>query len=426
MGVMPAQTVSWYSATAIPTPALPPLQGDLDTDVCIVGGGLTGCSAALHLAERGYRVTLLEAERIAFGASGRSGGQMIAGFNRDIAAIARLTGPEDARRLWDLCEEALDLTRTLIRTHAIPCDFRDGTVFVGEKARHRADIDATYEEWTRLGRRDLVVWDRAETQRQVASQCYSSGLYDPHGGHLHPLNYTLGLAAAARAAGAQMYEKTPMLRWQAGDPARVETPQGTVRAKFILLAGNAYLWATERRLGRRIMPVGTYIAATEPLGEARAHALIRSGAAVCDMNFVLNYFRLSSDHRLLFGGRVSYSRLDPADVGAAIRRTMLRYLPQLADTRMEYAWGGHVAITVNRLPHFGRLAPNVLFAQGYSGHGIALTGLAGRLMAEAVAGQAERFDVFSRIPHLPFPGGTALRTPLLVLAMAWHRLRDLL
>ena len=419
-------TTSWYSATATPAPALPPLHGDGETDVCIIGGGLTGCSAALHLAERGYRVTLLEAERIAFGASGRSGGQMIAGFNRDIAAIARLTGPEEALRLWDLCEEALTLTRDLVRTHAIACDFRDGTVFVGEKPRHRADIDATYEEWTRLGRRDLTVWDAAETRRQVASPRYTSGLLDPHGGHLHPLNYTLGLAAAARAAGAQMYEQTPMLRWHAGDPVRVETPHGTVRAKFVLMAGNAYLWATERRLGRRIMPVGTYIAATQPLGEERARALIPSGAAVCDMNFVLNYFRLSSDHRLLFGGRVSYSRLDPADVGSAIRRTMLRCFPQLEDTRMDYAWGGHVAITVNRLPHFGRLAPNVLFAQGYSGHGIALTGLAGRLMAEVVAGQAERFDVFSRIPHLPFPGGTHLRTPLLVLAMAWHRLRDLL
>lgn len=415
---------SWYTASTPPPPEHAPLTGDITADVCVVGGGITGCSAALHLARRGYRVALVEAERIGFGASGRSGGQMIAGFNRDQDTISRLTGARDARLLWDLCEDSLALTRRLIADHAIDCDFVDGTAFVGEKRRHQRELDHIHEEWSRLGRRDLTLWDRAETRAQVASDRYLCGLYDPHGGHLHPLKYTLGLAAAARSAGAVLYEKTPMTGWQAGDPARIQTPRGTVSARHVILAGNAYLWETERRLGRRIMPVGTYIAATSPLGADRATALIPGNAAVSDINFVLNYFRRSSDHRLLFGGRVSYSRLDPANIGTAIRRTMLSYFPQLADTQMDYAWGGYVAITVNRLPNFGRLAPNVFYAQGFSGHGIALTGLAGALMADAVAGQAERFDVFSRIPHLPFPGGTALRTPLLVLAMAWHRLRD--
>lgn len=417
---------SWYAATATPAPTRPPLRGTVEADVCIVGGGMTGCSAALHLAERGYRVVLLEGERVGFGASGRSGGQMIAGYNRDQDTIARLVGADDAHRLWDLCEESLSLTRELIGRHGIACDLTDGHVTVGTKARHAADLREMMDEWAGLGRRDLEWWDRDTTRSRIASPHYLCGVKDPHGAHLHPLNYTLGLAAAAEAAGATLYEGSAMTAWEPGEPAVVRTADGEVRARFVLLCGNAYLWAQERRLGRAIMPVGTYIVATEPLGEERACALIAGNEAVADANFVLNYFRLSSDHRMLFGGRVSYSRLEPASVAETMRRTMVDVFPQLRDVRVEHAWGGFVAITMNRLPHFGRLGSNVLFAQGFSGHGVALTGLAGRLMAEAVAGQAERFDVFGRIPHAAFPGGTLFRTPMLVLGTLWHRLRDML
>lgn len=420
--------LSWYQASANPAPHRPPLTGDAACDVCIVGGGITGCSAALQLAERGFSVRLIEAETIAFGASGRSGGQAIAGFNRDQDAIAALMGKDDAAHLWALNEEALSLTEQTINQHQIACDYQRGHIHVGMKPRHASALAHEAKAWTLLGRQGIEFWDKATTQQRVASPRYTSALYDPNGAHLHPLNYTLGLAQAAETAGAVLHERTAMQHWEQAAPDRVNviTNNGVIQSRFLILAGNAYLWKTQREIGRKIMPAGTYIMATEPLGAERAHSLIPHNEAVADINFVLNYFRLSNDYRLLFGGRVSYSGLDPLNIAGAMHSTMCGIFPQLSDTRPAYAWGGYVAITVNRLPHFGRLTPNVYFAHGYSGHGIALSGLAGRLMAEAIGGQSERFDVFSRIPHASFPGGTALRTPLLVLAMAWHRLRDML
>jgi gamma-glutamylputrescine oxidase len=420
------QAFSSYAAARGPRPLRPALAGQHAADVCVIGAGITGCSAALHLAERGYRVAVVEAETIGFGASGRSGGHLIAGYNLGQEAIAQKVGADDAARLWALSEESLALTRALIKGHAIACHLTPGHVLVATKPRHLDALMATAEEWTRLGRPGVEVWDAATTQAAIASRRYIGGLHDPGGGHLDPLAYTLGLARAAEAAGATFYEASPMTSWEAGDPATVRTPGGALQARFVVLAGNAYLWGRDRRIGRTIMPVGTYVIATEPLGAERARALIPGNQAVSDLAFVLDYFRRSPDHRLLFGGGVSYSRRDPHDVAASLRKTMLRAFPQLADVAVEHAWGGSVAITLNRLPEFGRIAPNVLFAHGYSGHGLALAGLAGKLMAEAVAGQAERFDVFTRIPHAAFPGGAALRTPLLVLGMAWHRLRDLL
>lgn len=419
------QAFSYYAAAQGPQTPRPALAGDHAVDVCVIGGGITGCSTALHLAERGYSVAVIEAETVGYGASGRSGGHLIAGYNIDQTAVARRVGADDAARLWELSEESLSLTRALIARHGIKCALTPGHVQVATRTRHLDTLKEMAEEWTTLGRPGLDLWDAPTTQAAIASRRYIGGLYDPGGGHLDPLAYACGLARAAEAAGAVIYETSPMTAWQDGDPATVRTPGGTLRARFVVLAGNAYLWGKERRLGRTIMPVGTYVTATAPLGEDRARALIPGNQAVSDLNFVLDYFRRSPDHRLLFGGRVSYSRLDPGNVAAAMRKTMLRAFPQLADVAVEHAWGGHVAITLNRLPQFGRLAANVLFAHGYSGHGLALGGLAGKLAAEAVAGQAERFDVFTRIPHAAFPGGTALRTPLLVLGMAWHRLRDL-
>lgn len=420
------EAISFYAASAGPQTPRPPLAGDHAADVCIVGGGITGCSAALHLAERGYSVILIEAQSIGFGASGRSGGQLIAGFNRGQGSIEKLVGRDDAALLWALSEEALDLTRGLIARHGIDCALTPGHVQVATRPRHVDELKATAEEWSVLGRRDLELWDAAATQAAIASRRYIGGLHDPHGGHLDPLAYTRGLARAAEAAGARLFETSPMIGREEGEPALVHTPQGRVRARFVLLAGNAYLWDRERQVTRTIMPVGTYIIGTESLGAERAAALLPGNQAVSDLNVVLDYFRRSPDHRVLFGGRVSYSRLAPRDVAGLMRKTMLRAFPQLRDVRVEHAWGGFVAITMNRLPQFGRIGGNVLFAHGYSGHGLALGGLAGRLAAEAVAGQAERFDVFTRIPHTAFPGGGALRTPLLVAGMAWHRLRDLL
>lgn len=420
---------SYYAATAHPSEDCPPLVGATQCDVCVVGGGITGLSAALHLAARGYAVTLLEAERIGWGASGRSGGQIIFGYAKDIGQVAKVVGRDDARRLWDMSLEAMDLARVLIARHAIACDWQAGQLHVAVKPRQCAELRAFADEMARDYDYPLDYLDRHALRQRLASPRYLAGLSDPRGGHVHPLNYTLGLARAARAAGVTVHEGSRVTAWRpgsAGQPPTVSTATGAVTARHLVFAGNAWLGRLVPALDRMIMPVGTYIIASAPLGHTRAAVLIPAGEAVTDINFVLDYFRLAADTRLLFGGRVSYTTIPPPNLRASMRARMIRVFPQLADVPIEYAWGGFVDISLNRLPHFGRLAPEVYFAQGFSGHGMALTGLAGQLIAEAIAGTAERFDVFARIPHRPFPGGPLLRVPGLLLGTLYYRIRDLL
>lgn len=399
----------------------------MECDVCVVGGGIAGCSAALHLAERGYGVVLLEGQRIGWGASGRSGAQALVGVAAGQSKMERLIGAKDARLVWDVTVEGLALMRDLIARYAIDCDWVDGAMQVAIKPRHdaelRAELDVLHHKYDY---RTVRYLSRDEVHATLATERYISALYDTNCGHLHPLNYTLGLAAAAEKLGTRIFEDTRALSVEGESPVRVRTARGEVRARHVVLCGNVYLGKTVPALASKIMGVATYIVATEPLGRARAQALIRNNAAVADMNWILDYFRLSSDHRLLFGGRVNYSGLSSFDAPSATRRRMLGVFPQLSDVKIAYSWGGEVDITLNRAPHFGRLSPNVYFLQGFSGHGIVLTGIAGKLVAEAIAGTAERFDVFARIPHRDFPGGTALRRPALVLAMLWYRLKDLL
>lgn len=421
---MADHAASYYAASARPAPQRSALTGSAECDVCVVGGGIAGCSAALHLAERGYSVVLLEQHRIGWGASGRSGAQAIHGVASGQGKLERLIGRDPARAVWDVTIEGLALMRALIARYRIECDWVDGTMLTALKARHDRELRRELEELQeRLQYRSVRYMPRDEVCSLLATRRYLSALYDSNGGHLHPLNYTLGLAAAAERAGVRIHEDTRALGFTS---ARVRTPAGEVRARYLVLCGNVYLGNTAPALTRKIMAVGTHIIATEPLGAQLAQRLIANNAAVSDMNWVLDYFRRSADHRLLFGGRVSYSGLAAFEVPRATRARMLAVFPQLADAQVEYSWGGHVDITLNRAPHFGRLMPNVYFLQGFSGHGIALTGIAGKLVAEAIAGQAERFDVFARIPHRDFPGGALLRRPLLVLAMLYYRLRDLL
>lgn len=421
---MADHAASYYAASARPAPQRSALTGSAECDVCVVGGGIAGCSAALHLAERGYSVVLLEQHRIGWGASGRSGAQAIHGVASGQGKLERLIGRDPARAVWDVTIEGLALMRALIARYRIECDWVDGTMLTALKARHDRELRRELEELQeRLQYRSVRYMPRDEVCSLLATRRYLSALYDSNGGHLHPLNYTLGLAAAAERAGVRIHEDTRALGFTS---ARVRTPAGEVRARYLVLCGNVYLGNTAPALTRKIMAVGTHIIATEPLGAQLAQRLIANNAAVSDMNWVLDYFRRSADHRLLFGGRVSYSGLAAFEVPRATRARMLAVFPQLADEQVEYSWGGHVDITLNRAPHFGRLMPNVYFLQGFSGHGIALTGIAGKLVAEAIAGQAERFDVFARIPHRDFPGGALLRRPLLVLAMLYYRLRDLL
>ncbi len=415
---------SYYAASARPAPQRAALAGSVECDVCVVGAGIAGCSAALHLAERGYSVVLLEQHRIGWGASGRSGAQAIHGVASGQAKLEKLVGQTAARAVWDVSIDGLALMRQLISRHRIDCDWVDGHMLTALKARHDRELRGELEELhEKLQYHSVRYMPREEVRATVASDRYVSALYDSNGGHLHPLNYTLGVAAAAERTGVRIYEGTRALGFTS---AQVHTQNGEVRARYLVLCGNVYLGKTAPALAAKIMAVGTHIIATEPLGAERAARLIANNAAVSDMNWVLDYFRCSADHRLLFGGRVSYSGLNSREEPGATRSRMLRVFPQLAAVRAEYSWGGYVDITLNRAPHFGRLMPNVYFLQGFSGHGIALTGIAGKLVAEAIAGQAERFDVFARIPHQDFPGGAILRRPVLVLAMLYYRLRDLL
>lgn len=421
-----AHVDSWYSRSATPSPARPPLQGRETADVVVLGAGLTGLSAALELARAGLKVIVLEARRTGWGASGRNGGQVIFGYGCDQAKIAAMVGREASKALFDWSVEGVDLVKQRIVEHGIDAHWRDGHAHVAIKPRHvdelkgwQADLADTYGypvQW----------WDREQLQAQLPSPRYIGALYDPRSGHLHPLNYTLGLARAAEAAGVRIHEGSEVLSLQRGARPVLRTAEGEVQAGFVVLAGNALAYRIAPELDDKIMPVGTYVGATEPLGEERARALIRNGMAVADINWALDYFRLSADHRLLFGGRASYSTLPPPNLAGTMRARMTRVFPQLRGVQFESVWGGLIDISLNRAPHWGRLGDNVYFAQGFSGHGVAATGLAGRVIAEAIRGQASRLDAFARIPHRNFPGGRALRTPLLVAAMAWFKLRDAL
>ena len=420
---------SYYAATNADSPRPPraPLRGDHRADVAVVGAGVAGLSTALHLARRGYAVILLEARFAGYGASGRSGGQTIFGLAASQKALKAQVGAADARRLFDLSIEALDCTRSLIERYGIACDYQPNHVHVATKQRHLPELAQWLEELhEEYDYRSVSLLDRDALRAHVTSEVYLGGLIDPRSGHLNPLKYTEGLARAAELEGVQLFENTPVSGYRGGRHVTVRSDQGSVTCEHLVLCGNAYTGPLAPRLARRILGVGTYIVATQPLDAARARALLPSNAAVADLNWILDYFRLSEDHRLLFGGRVSYSAFQPPRLAESMRKRMVRVYPELRDVRIEYAWGGYLDITMSRAPDFGRLEPNVFYLQGFSGHGMSLTGLAGKLVAEAVAGTAERFDVFARIPHRDFPGGALLRRPSLVAAMLYYRLRDLM
>ena len=417
---------SYYAATAHAAQSHAPLAGSVHCDVAVVGGGLAGLTAALELAERGLDVVLLEARELAAGASGRNGGQAIHGLACSQDVVEKQLGLDDSRRIWDMSIEAIDILRERIAKHSIDCDWRDGFLGVATSPRKSREL----AEWAERIARDydypMTTIPATEMGRWIDSRRYHGGIHDPRSGHLHPLKYSLGIARAAAAAGVRIFEKSPVVSLTQGPVACLATPQGRVHAKQVLLAGNVYLQGLAPQLERRIMPVGTYIVCSQRLPRSLADSLIPSRSAVCDTDVVLSYFRTTDDDRMLFGGRVSYSTKTPANLNESMRERMVEVFPSLAGARIEFAWGGFVDITMNRAPDFGRLAGNVYYLQGFSGHGLALTGLAGRVVAEAISGDAGRFDLFARLRHRPFPGGSLLRTPMLVLGMAWYRLKDLL
>ena len=417
---------SYYVETARELQRAPALAGEVTCDVCVVGGGFTGVATALQLAERGYKVVLLEAHRVGWGASGRNGGQLSGGQRVDPESMEKIVGKERARLLWDLGEEAKNLVKQRIARHGIDCDLKPGIIGAGIKPAHAKEM----QDHARFMRDDygydhIRPLSREELRGLVASDSYHGGYLDSDAAHLHPLNYVLGLARAAREAGAVIHELSPALEIirDHGRPG-IRTAQGRVTADFLVLACNGHLGGLEPRIASTIMPINNFVIATEPLGEARAREIIANDAAVADSKYVIDYYRFSADHRLLFGGGESYRMNYPEDIAGLVRKCMLRVFPQLGDVAIDYAWGGKVAITMNRLPAFGRLDGNILYAQGFSGQGVALTTLAGKVIAEAVAGQAERFDVFASIPTPRFPGGPLLRWPSLVVGMLYYSLLD--
>lgn len=421
---------SYYEASVVRCPPDSPLVGAVDADVVIVGAGFAGLSAALEMAQRGLSVVVLEADRIGSGASGRNGGQVIVGYASGMEPFEAQLGAADAQRAWDMSVEAVDLVEQRVLQHGIDCDWQRGYTYVAETAKKAKALREEADDLEKRG----VTCDWAEgneaVQRLVKSPRYAAAFHEQRSGHLHPLKYALGLAHAAQAAGVKIYEGSAVRALQRGEKLRAITAQGVVTARFGVLAGNCMLPEfgplVAPEIAPRIMPVGTYIIATPPLEGKLTERLIAHNAAVCDNNFVLDYYRFSADRRMLFGGRVSYTTRTPTNLKDVMAQRMAEVFPDLAGTPVEFVWGGFVDISMNRAPDFGRLGNNLYYLQGFSGHGVALTGLAGRLVAEAVAGQAGRFDLFTRLKHREFPGGAALRTPSLALGMLWHRMKDAL
>jgi gamma-glutamylputrescine oxidase len=416
---------SYYQASAHTFPPWPRLKGEIDADVCIIGAGFTGLSAALELAEAGYNVVVLEARQVGYGASGRNGGQICTGFSPGQQRIEDQLGKEDALKCFAIAEEAKTLIVERIAKYNIDCDLKWGYLHAIPKPTQFDALREWKDEWDTLGYTDTQILSKAELEARLGTTIYHGALREGGAGHFHPLNYCLGLAKAAIAAGARIFENSAVLDVEQGSTVTARTSAGRARARFMIIGCNAYIGRMIPKLYGRIMPVTSYILATEPLGENRAKSLIRDNDAVANTNFIVDYFRLTQDTRLLFGGRASYSTLEPSNLGNYMRPRMLSVFPQLTDVKIDYAWGGYIAITSNRLPDCGRLAPNIYYAHGYSGQGVALAGMYGKLMAECVKGQSGRFDLLARVKHLPFPGGP-IRTPLLVAAMLFYRLRDAL
>ena len=415
---------SYYAGSANRAPLRPALKGQCSADVCVVGAGYTGLSTALFLAEAGFRVVVLEAATVGWGASGRNGGQIVNSFSRDLDSIERQTTPDHLRLLADMAFEGSQIIRQRVRNYGIRCDLKEGGIFAALNSRQQKHLDAQQALWQRFGYHKLELLDRDAIRARVGTDRYVGGAIDQSGGHIHPLNLALGEAAALESRGGVIHEHSEVLQILPGEPATVKTAQGEVRAEFVVLAGNAYLGGLVPELGAKSMPCGSQIVATEPLDDAVARRLLPQDNCVEDCNYLLDYFRLSGDKRLIYGGGVVYGARDPANIERLIRPNMLKTFPELANVKIDYAWTGNFLLTLSRLPQMGRLQDNVFYSQGCSGHGVTFTHVAGKALALAIQGQAERFDAFASLPHYPFPGGRAFRVPLTAMGAWYYALRD--
>ncbi|WP_319411342.1 FAD-binding oxidoreductase [uncultured Cohaesibacter sp.] len=416
---------SYYTATANPHEPLPSLQGEQSCDVCVIGGGYAGLSSALHLRKKGYKVIVLEAHRVGWGASGRNGGQVCTGQRLDQDALEKMVGASEARLLWDIAVDGIQMVKDLVAEHSIACDLKPGTLHADHKPHYAEESKAYVDKLNKqYGYEQIRYVDKGEVEQMVGTKAYYGGMVDMFAAHLHPLNYALGLGQAVRKAGAEIFENSEVRSIDKGETVTVKSDQGQVKAKYLILACNGYIENLVPKVASRVMPMNNYVLATEPLDDALARSLIRDDLGVADSKFVVNYYRLSADKRLLFGGGETYSFKFPEDIKSFVRRPMLEIYPQLKDVRIDYGWGGTLGITVNRMPYFSKLDKNILNASGFSGHGVAIATIAGKILADTIDGQAGRFDAMEHVPTYPFPGGRHLRYALLVLAMLYYKTRD--
>ena len=413
---------SYYAASANPQPERPSLKGRVEADVCIVGAGYTGLSSALHLAEAGFRVVVIEAAKVGWGASGRNGGQMVHSYSRDIDVIEKTHGMRVAAAMGEMAFEGARVIRERVAKYNIACDLKDGGVYAAKTAKKVAGLHEHKALWDKYGKLDMQFVEGPDIQNYVKTDEYKAILIDSTGGHIHPLNLALGEATAFESLGGVIFEQSPVTRIERGDTAVVKTAQGEVHAKFVIIACNAYIGELEPKLSAKAMPCGTQVVATAPLPNWQD--VLPSDYCVEDTNYLLDYYRLSADKRLIFGGGVVYGAKDPADIEAHIRPNLERTFPQLTGVKIDYAWTGNFLLTLSRLPQVGRLENNIYYAQGCSGHGVTYTHLIGRVLSEAIRGQTERFDVFAKLPHMPFPGGRLLRVPFTAIGALWYDMRD--
>ncbi len=423
--VNPGHIASWYAATANDKTVRPALNGAIEADVCIIGAGFTGISAALELAEKGMSVVVLEGERIGFGASGRNGGQIVNGYSRDFDTLEKRFGPETARKLALMSREGGEIIRSRIARHGIACDLRDGGFFAAFTTKQLRDFETIKKSCESYGIGGMEMVGKAEVGRYVNSARYAGGMIDTRGGHIHPLNLVLGEARAAEAFGARIFENSRAVGIDlSGKRPVVSTASGRVVSRYLLVCGNAYLGNLLPKITERMMPVSSQVMVTEVLDPALLERMLPADYCVEDANYVLDYYRRTSDNRLLYGGGIGYGGQDPSNLTGIIRPNMIKTFPELATARIDFAWSGNFALTLTRIPHVGKLADTVYFSHGDSGHGVTTTHLLGKILGEAVTGHADRFDIWASLPSLPFPGGRAFRVPLTALGAWWYGLRD--
>lgn len=413
---------SYYAATANPQLERPELAGKVQADVCIVGAGYTGLSTALHLAEAGFKVVVVESAKVGWGASGRNGGQIVHSYSRDIDVIESTYGKAVSEPMGKMAFEGARVIRERVAKYNIQCDLKDGGVYAAKTHKKAEGLHEHKELWEKHGDLKMQYLEGVEIQQHVKTDEYKAILIDPTGGHIHPLNLALGEASAFESLGGVIFEQSPVIKIERGETAIVKTAKGEVHAKFVVVACNAYIGDLEPKLSAKSMPCGTQVIATAPL--ANWQDVLPSDYCVEDTNYLLDYYRLSADKRLIFGGGVVYGAKDPDDIAAHIRPNLERTFPQLKGIKIDYAWTGNFLLTLSRLPQVGRLETNIYYAQGCSGHGVTYTHLIGRILSEAIRGQYERYDVFAKLPHMPFPGGRAFRVPFTAMGALWYNLRD--